>query len=375
MQGLKPMESARPLVSVILPACNAEAFIGQTLESVLRQTYTHLEVLVVDDGSRDRTAEIVRTFAKRDSRVVLLQQDNRGVAAARNLAIQKSRGEFIAPVDADDLWFPEKLEKQVRSLMKAGPEVGLVYTWSLCIDERTRLLSSCARWEAQGDVLRALLFCNFVGSASVPLFRRSCLEQMESYYPDLRARNACGCEDWGLLLRIAERHHFAVVPEYLVGYRAVPGSMSTDAQSMARSYDAIISEVKARRPELPDELYRWSRSNFYRYLAGVCYGTANYRQSLLWIVRALRLDAAVWLSPWAYWVLGMSAIGLLLHPLTTLFFSRQSFLRFAGRALRARHRPVPSLAEVERISQRSVARRRLFSWVLDKRWARVTAKP
>lgn len=111
------MKDNLPFVSVIIPAYNAEAFIGRTLESVLAQTYENIEVLVVDDGSRDRTAEIVASFAQKDSRVILLKQQNAGVAAARNLAIEKSRGEYIAPLDADDIWYPSKLDKQVQCIL------------------------------------------------------------------------------------------------------------------------------------------------------------------------------------------------------------------------------------------------------------------
>ncbi len=93
-----------PLVSVIIPAYNAEAFIGETLESVISQTYKNIEVLVVDDGSGDQTSKIVESFAQRDCRIILLQQKNAGVAAARNLGIKESRGEYIAPFDAFDLF-------------------------------------------------------------------------------------------------------------------------------------------------------------------------------------------------------------------------------------------------------------------------------
>lgn len=106
-----------PLVSVIIPAYNAESFIEETLKSVLAQTYPAIEVLVIDDGSQDRTPEIVAGMAERDPRVVLVKQSNAGVAAARNLGIDQSKGEFIAPIDADDIWYPENLEKQVQCML------------------------------------------------------------------------------------------------------------------------------------------------------------------------------------------------------------------------------------------------------------------
>lgn len=103
-----------PLVSVIIPAYNADNFIAQTLESVLSQTYQNIEILVVDDGSTDTTPEIVKDFATKDSRVNLLQQSNAGVAVARNLAYLHSKGEYIAPIDADDIWYPQNLENKLN---------------------------------------------------------------------------------------------------------------------------------------------------------------------------------------------------------------------------------------------------------------------
>ena len=129
------MTKEYPLISVIVPAYNAETFIQRTLDSILTQTYTNIEVLVVDDGSQDRTAEIVESFVEKDSRVTLLKQKNAGVATARNLAIEKSRGEYIAPIDADDIWYPQKLEKQVQCMLEADQSIGLVYAWSVRIDE------------------------------------------------------------------------------------------------------------------------------------------------------------------------------------------------------------------------------------------------
>ena len=146
--------SDKPLVSVIVPAYNAEAYIAHTLNSVLSQTYNNIEVIVVDDGSNDETANIVESIIQSDDRVTLLQQPNSGVAAARNLAIQKSRGEYIAPIDADDIWYPQKIEKQVHCMLHADPSVGLVYAWSVHIDERGLLTGGFNASDIEGDVFR-----------------------------------------------------------------------------------------------------------------------------------------------------------------------------------------------------------------------------
>ncbi|MGD1871437.1 MAG: glycosyltransferase family 2 protein [Mastigocoleus sp.] len=123
-----------PIVSVIVPAYNAEAFISRTLESILSQTYKNIEVIIVDDGSQDNTVNIVKNFIKRDQRIRLLQQENSGVASARNLAIAHACGEYIAPIDADDIWYPENIEKQIESISNSDSSVGLVYAWSsICL--------------------------------------------------------------------------------------------------------------------------------------------------------------------------------------------------------------------------------------------------
>src|ERR1043165_6513590 len=118
-----------PLVSILIPVCNGEASIGQALDSALGQTHANLEVIVVDDGSRDRTSEVVDGVARRDGRVRLVTQPNRGGAAARNRALAAASGEFVAPLDADDLWDPSKIARQVRRIEAAGEGGGLVYCW------------------------------------------------------------------------------------------------------------------------------------------------------------------------------------------------------------------------------------------------------
>ncbi|MGB3294833.1 MAG: glycosyltransferase family 2 protein, partial [Phormidesmis sp.] len=127
-QSIQPpaaSDDALPLVSVIVPTYNAEAFIAKTLASVLAQTYRHLEVLVVDDGSSDRTPSIVKAMAEQYPRITLLQQPNGGVAIARNAGIKKAQGEFIAPIDADDLWHPEMIEKLYVPFSQGNAQLGV----------------------------------------------------------------------------------------------------------------------------------------------------------------------------------------------------------------------------------------------------------
>jgi glycosyltransferase involved in cell wall biosynthesis len=285
-----PNNLNQPLVSVIIPAYNAEKFIAKTLESVLFQTYQNLEVLVVDDGSTDTTAEIVKSFGQKDSRVSLLQQSNAGVAAARNLAIEKSKGEYIAPIDADDIWYPQNLEKQVKCLTPSAPSVGVVYSWSVDINEKDLLTGGFYNSTIEGEVYTELVYKYFIGNASSSLIRRVCFAKVGGYNCKLKRENAQGCEDWELHLRIAEHYQFKVVPEYLVGYRQIASSMSTNYAAMAKSHSLIMADVRQQHPEIPSSIYRWSSSNFYIYLAVKSNRNGNHRSTLSWLYRAFKED-------------------------------------------------------------------------------------
>ena len=119
-----------PLVSVLVPAYNAAKTIGETLASACSQTHARLEIIVVDDGSVDETARLVLQAASEDPRIRLVKQANAGVATARNTALAHATGEFVAPLDADDVWRPTKIERQLKRIL-GNSNVGMVYCWSL----------------------------------------------------------------------------------------------------------------------------------------------------------------------------------------------------------------------------------------------------
>jgi glycosyltransferase involved in cell wall biosynthesis len=306
-----------PLVSVIIPAYNAELFIERTLRSVLAQTYQNLEVIVVDDGSQDRTAAIVQSIAQEDDRIHFFQQANAGVAAARNLAIQKARGELIAPIDADDIWFPQNLEKQVRCIT-TDTGIGLVYSWSVEIDESDQLSGGFHASYQKGEVYLALLNQNFIGNASAVLLRRECLNQVGRYDSTLRAQGAQGSEDWDLYLRLSERYSVGVVPEFLVGYRQITTSMSRNRSSMAKSQSLVLEAAKQRHPEIPETIYRWSLSRFCLYLARQSYRSSDIKEVLYWLYKACKLDIVMTLLRHDFYALfiksSLRKISLQLYP-------------------------------------------------------------
>ncbi|MGI9175648.1 MAG: glycosyltransferase family 2 protein [Rhodothermales bacterium] len=350
-----------PLVSAIMPAYNAAAFIGQTLDSVRGQRYPNLEILVVDDGSNDGTVAIVEAAAREDTRIRLLRQANKGVAATRNRAIEEAKGTYIAPIDADDLWHPEKIACQVGCMEAGGPSVGLVSTWWSVIDESGEIAVAAGRPEYEGDVFETLLQTNFVGSASVPLFRRAALDRVGGYNTRMREQGGQGCEDWDMVLRIAEHYECRTVLEYLVAYRKVDRSMSSNCDAMARSYQGMIEPLRERHPELEDDLYRRSESGFHGYLAKTSYLDGNHREALRRLRRAWEQDWAV-LSDWRLLLIGATSLPLAVaQPIVSRIWPRrQAWLRLRRAWGRLQRRPdvhfaVPSPRSADRAEREAPA--------------------
>jgi glycosyltransferase involved in cell wall biosynthesis len=240
-----------PLVSVVIPCFNAGATLARTLQSVTRQSYPHLEIIIVDDGSTDSSRQVAALFADQDHRIRILEQPNQGVAAARNRGIMEAEGRLIAPIDADDLWASTKIEQQVR-MIEADPEMGLVYCWFENINFEDEIITGGFRFSFEGEVLPDVARFDFVGNGSNALMRREAIEVAGGYDLSLRAAGAEGCEDWKLWLSIAENWRFGVVPQPLVGYRVSAGNMSSRTAQMLRSADRVAAEFRERHPELSE---------------------------------------------------------------------------------------------------------------------------
>jgi glycosyltransferase involved in cell wall biosynthesis len=251
------------LVSVIIPAYNAETTLDDTLNSVRSQTHRNLEIVVVDDGSTDDTAIVAQRHSAVDARVRIIRQDNAGVAAARNAGIAATSGRYVAPIDADDLWAPSKIECQLQAAAKHQGQVGLVYSWFSVIDQDNNVLRHEDQANSDGVVLRQLLLSNLVGNGSSALMLRSAIESVGLYDVGLRDRGCEGAEDYKLYLQIAERYEFAIVRDYLTGYREYPGNMSSDVAQMVRFRDLCVDEFAIRHPELSDAIEN-GRSRYLR---------------------------------------------------------------------------------------------------------------
>lgn len=244
-----PHHSANQLVSVVVPAFNASNTIRETVRSALNQTHRNLEIIIVDDGSTDQTQEVASCLVESDPRVRYLRKDNGGVASARNRGIAEARGEFVATLDADDLWHPTKLERQLDRFAQSDPDTALVYAWCCWIDEFGNVFGCGQPTRLEGSIFPEMCVGNVIVSGSNALVRRGALIDAGGFDETLRTGKAQGCEDWKLYLQIAERHEIAMVPEYLVGYRVVPGSMSDDLEQMMRSRRLVQTYFSAAHPE------------------------------------------------------------------------------------------------------------------------------
>ena len=279
-----------PLVTVVIPAYNAAAFIESTLISVIGQTYRNLEIVVVDDGSTDETAAIVSGFAERNPRIRLLKQQNAGLSAARNLGIRAAVGEYIANLDADDVWCSKNVERQLAAIRDAPFEVKVAYGWSLGIDEANRLNGGFYISFLEGRVFPALVYKFFISNASASLIHRSCFETFGVYDTRYHQEKAQGCEDWDLHLRFAKHYHFTIAPSFVTGYRQTITNMSSNDTTMARSYQITMDNARRQCPDIPDEVFHWSRSNFALYLALNRSRAGDFRAAWKWLLKALIND-------------------------------------------------------------------------------------
>jgi glycosyltransferase involved in cell wall biosynthesis len=232
-----------PKVSVIIPTYNCAHYLGNAIASVLRQTFTDYEIIVVDDGSMDNTYEVVERFAAQfPSRIRYIYQSHKERSVARNRGIQAASGEYIAFLDADDEWLPHKLALQVP-ILDERPEVGLVHSKVVFMDKDGREIGPPPPRETpNGFVLKELLCGNFVWCLTV-LCRRRCFDECGWF--DTATIPA---EDWDMWVRIAARYALYHIPEVLARYRFTP---DPEGARDLRHYRADLRVVEKNASLLP----------------------------------------------------------------------------------------------------------------------------
>jgi glycosyltransferase involved in cell wall biosynthesis len=280
------MERTASRVSVVIATRDRADYLREAIESVLCQTLLPLEVLVVDDGSVDDTAAVVRSFGPP---VRLIQQESVGRSAARNLGVRSARGDLVAFLDDDDLWRADKLERQIE-VFEASPECGLVHCFTDVIDSAGRRLECESREREDWHYRGLAVGYTFVGVAelcvmftSTVMVRRDCLESVGLFDPAISA-----LEDWDLYLRIARRYPIATIREPLVQYRVHPsntsGSVSVEGRAhVARKHLALMAE----EPSSPSQ--RAARFHLLCHLANAHYIQGDRGDCRRRILEAFRL--------------------------------------------------------------------------------------
>lgn len=214
-----------PLVSVVIPAYNATAYVREAVESALQQTYKNIEIIVVDDGSTDNLRETLASYVKQGM-VRYLYQKNKGLSAARNTGIREARGEYIALLDADDMFLPNKIEKQV-AFLTAHPECDVCYCdlWHFYEGEEGKMLKLNYTYYSGSEVFPHLLKKNFINPLTT-VFRKSIFERFGYFDESIRHY----AEDWDLWLRFSYGGAcFCFLPDILAKYRMrKKGSLSYD---------------------------------------------------------------------------------------------------------------------------------------------------
>lgn len=235
------LNSLIPKVSIVIPVYNALEYLPYAIASVEAQSFQDFEVLIVDDGSTDNIEEwfLENIF---DCRYRLISQENQGISGARNRGVKEAVGEYVAFLDADDFWAPEKLEQQTNCL-DHEPGVALVHTWLSMVDVSGQPTGRVLESYAEGDAYKSLLVKNSVACASVML-RRQCFEKVGYFDLDLLSM-----EDWDMWIRMARHYRFAVIPDALTFYRQVPTSLTKDCLQMERAFDMAIEKIFKTAPD------------------------------------------------------------------------------------------------------------------------------
>ena len=228
-------------ISVIIPAYNAEDTIQETVESVQKQTFQDFELIVIDDGSKDKTLDIIQKIA--DPRIKCFSYENGGNSLARNRGISHATGEFVSFIDADDLWTPDKLELQLAALQK-HPEASVAYSWTTSfINGQEESVFPCNPIFYEGNVYDKLLVNNFVANGSNILVCRKAIKLVGGFEPILER-----CADWDFYIRLAAKCHFVVIPKHQIFYRQSSSSLSMNIELVEQQSVRVIDRAYQSAP-------------------------------------------------------------------------------------------------------------------------------
>lgn len=253
--------SSAPLVSIILPNYNNAKYVGEAIESVLSQTYTNWELIVIDDGSTDNSVEIIQKYAAQDERIKwLINATNKGVSASRNEGLKRYRGEFICFLDSDDVFLPNKLTDQVACLQQ-NENIDLVYSDQLVGDEKLSIIRKNEYFIPSIDLREFMAIRNLFSTLCV-LLRRKLVEQVGYFDTQL-----AGGEDWDYWIRCSEKTPFIHLRTDTAIYRQHAAQSHKNIDKMKAAREQVIqkhfNKGRVKRLAWGAHYWTWARKSKY----------------------------------------------------------------------------------------------------------------
>jgi len=289
------VDSDAPLVSVVIPVYNVERYIEQALDSVLSQSYSNFEIIVVDDQSPDNSIAIVKDRYS-DDRIRLIQQKNRGLAGARNTGVRHANGRYIAFLDSDDFWQPTKLESHIR-VMEANPSCGVSFSSSLFVDENDQSLGRLQEPNKKSNYHPRDIFCrNPIGNGSAPVIRKGILEQIGfqtaekneggipyTQYFDESLQQSEDVDCW-TRIAILTATNFQYIDQPLTNYRLNDGGLSANVDKQFETWMYLLEKLHGYAPAFAQRYGPAAKAFQYRYLArrSVFQGQASNAVRFMW---------------------------------------------------------------------------------------------
>ena len=310
-----------PVISVIIPVYNGEKTIEETIASLLQQTYSNWELIVIDDGSSDRTPILIQDILAQHPQIQgsLVSYPQTGACASRNRGAALAQGKFLAFLDADDVWTADKLELQLEALQNS-PGAKVAYSWTDYIDITGKFLYPGGHATYQGNVYEYLLLSNFLENGSNALICRDAFRNVGGF-----DESVTGVDEWDLFIRMAQQSEFScefvVIPQVQVFYRLSNQSLSARIDRQASECLKVIDRAFQSSPSSLQHLKPKSIANLYRYLTfrGLSSDLAYTHPWLLmqYFLRCLYYDPQGLIQHWQLMaIVGLKLLISLLLPKT-----------------------------------------------------------
>jgi glycosyltransferase involved in cell wall biosynthesis len=252
-----------PTIAIVIPAYNASQYLRESIESVLNQTFQDFQLLIIDDGSTDDTSGIARGYCQQDSRVKLISQTNQGLSATRNRGIDLTDSKFVTFLDADDIWYSDKLASHITHFHE-NPNLGISFARVEFLTPDGKQTGQMSKPPLKQLQPHHFLYENPTVTGSNFVVRREVFEKITPF-----DTNMSYTEDLDFLLRVSCCNSWEIegINKVLMGYRISESSLSSNLDRMEQGWEFLISKARKHTPELVEQHYLKARSTQLRYLA------------------------------------------------------------------------------------------------------------